>query len=130
MKHYIYLNRLNAYLIFFYFSHLREKHCTREGGSFVCRYGDNGVCNSLPVEGVSDADYEHHVYKNHAYPLGVKLGNRLRKLSLNSMAKAEQQQTTEEKWTVYTTAQNLPAVLNDPSIGKQVSCWFCDNSCE
>lgn len=46
-------------------SHLRQAHCTKEGGSFVCRYGKNGVCPSLPVEGVSDIDYEAHVKKNH-----------------------------------------------------------------
>lgn len=45
--------------------HLRKYHCTREGGSFVCRYGRNGVCPSLPVDGVSDKDYEAHVEKNH-----------------------------------------------------------------
>lgn len=46
-------------------SHLRQVHCTKEGGSFVCRYGKNGVCPSLPVEGVSDKDYEAHVKKSH-----------------------------------------------------------------
>ena len=46
--------------------HLRQYHCTKEGGSFVCRYGRNGVCPSLPVEGVSDKDYETHVERNHA----------------------------------------------------------------
>lgn len=45
--------------------HLRDCHCTREGGSFVCRYGMNGVCPSLPVEGVSDRDYEDHVARDH-----------------------------------------------------------------
>lgn len=45
--------------------HLRDYHCTREGGSFVCRYGMNGVCPSLPVEGVSDRDYEDHVARDH-----------------------------------------------------------------
>lgn len=45
--------------------HLRSKHCSKEGGSFVCRYGRNGVCPSLPVEGVSDIDYEAHVQKSH-----------------------------------------------------------------
>jgi hypothetical protein len=33
----------------------------------VCRYGANGVCSSLPVEGVSDKDYEDHVLKHHVY---------------------------------------------------------------
>ena len=46
--------------------HLREHHCTKEGGSFVCRYGPNGVCPSLPLEGVSDRDYEDHVNRDHA----------------------------------------------------------------
>ena len=45
--------------------HLRDYHCTREGGSFVCSYGMNGVCPSLPVEGVSDRDYEDHVARDH-----------------------------------------------------------------
>ena len=45
--------------------HLRDFHCTREGGSFVCRYGRTGVCPSLPVDGVSDMDYEHHIMRDH-----------------------------------------------------------------
>jgi len=46
--------------------HLRDFHCTREGGSFVCLYGLNGVCPSLPVDGVSDRDYEDHIVRDHA----------------------------------------------------------------
>ncbi|EJW76648.1 hypothetical protein WUBG_12444 [Wuchereria bancrofti] len=46
--------------------HLRAVHCTREGGSFICRYGPNGVCQTLPLEGVSDRDYEAHIRKCHA----------------------------------------------------------------
>lgn len=45
--------------------HLREYHCTKEGGSYICHYGKNGVCCSLPLEGVSDRDYEDHVARNH-----------------------------------------------------------------
>ena len=45
--------------------HLRESHCIREGGSFVCLYGPNGVCPSLPIEGVSEVDYKLHVSKVH-----------------------------------------------------------------
>ena len=45
--------------------HLRMVHCTKEGGSYVCRYGRHGVCPSLPVEGVSDRDYASHVEKVH-----------------------------------------------------------------
>ncbi|XP_017105711.2 vacuolar protein sorting-associated protein 54 [Drosophila bipectinata] len=79
-------------------NHLRSRHCTREGGSFVCRYGFNGVCASLPLDGVSDRDYDAHVAKYHV-----------------------NQQTREmpPEWGVYSAAQNLPAVLNDPSRGKQ-----------
>lgn len=52
--------------------HLREVHSTREGGSYVCRYGPNGICSSLPVEGVSDRDYESHVAKWHVFPNQIK----------------------------------------------------------
>lgn len=79
------------------FRHLRDRHCTREGGSYVCRYGYKGVCASLPVDGVSDRDYEAHVIKYH-------------------MADIKE---PPEEWSVYMAAQNLPAVLNDPSRGKQ-----------
>lgn len=78
--------------------HLRERHCSVEGGSFVCRYGYNGVCSSLPLDGVSDRDYETHVERYH----------------VNANAKE-----AEVKWSVFSAAQNLPAVLNDPSRGKQ-----------
>ena len=69
-----------------------------EGGSFVCRYGYNGVCPSLPLDGVSDKDYEAHVNKYHVQPTTSN---------------------KEAKWSVFSAAQNLPAVLNDPGRGKQ-----------
>ncbi|XP_053958794.1 vacuolar protein sorting-associated protein 54 [Anastrepha ludens] len=78
--------------------HLRERHCTREGGSYVCRYGFNGVCPSLPLDGVSDRDYDAHVAKYHVNQLTREL---------------------PPEWSVFSAAQNLPAVLNDPSRGKQ-----------
>lgn len=77
--------------------HLRERHCTREGGSFVCHYGYKGVCTSSPVVGVSDQDYVEHVKRYHM----------------------SHTQEPPEQWSVYMAAQNLPAVLNDPSRGKQ-----------
>ncbi|XP_059616390.1 vacuolar protein sorting-associated protein 54 [Phlebotomus argentipes] len=78
--------------------HLRDQHCTREGGSFVCRYGSNGVCASLPLDGVSDRDYESHVNRYH----------------VQGDAKGP------EQWSVFSAAQNLPAVLNDPNRSKQI----------
>jgi vacuolar protein sorting-associated protein 54 len=48
--------------------HLRDRHSTREGGSYICRYGVNNICSSLPYEGVSDRDYERHVVKCHIFP--------------------------------------------------------------
>ncbi|KFB45588.1 AGAP008353-PA-like protein [Anopheles sinensis] len=80
--------------------HLRQQHCTVEGGSYVCRYGYNGVCSSLPLDGVSDRDYDMHVTRCH----------------VNA-----QQKDPPVKWSVFSAAQNLPAVLNDPSRGKQTN---------
>uniref|UniRef100_A0A182PTM3 Vacuolar protein sorting-associated protein 54 n=1 Tax=Anopheles epiroticus TaxID=199890 RepID=A0A182PTM3_9DIPT len=80
--------------------HLRQQHCTVEGGSYVCRYGYNGVCSSLPLDGVSDRDYDVHVTRCH----------------VNA-----QQREPHVKWSVFSAAQNLPAVLNDPSRGKQTN---------
>lgn len=78
--------------------HLRQHHCTVEGGSYVCHYGYNGVCASLPLDGVSDRDYEMHVNRCHVN---------------------QQQKESQIKWSVFSAAQNLPAVLNDPSRSKQ-----------
>nr|XP_040235232.2 vacuolar protein sorting-associated protein 54 [Anopheles coluzzii] len=80
--------------------HLRQQHCTVEGGSYVCRYGYNGVCASLPLDGVSDRDYDTHVTRCHVQA---------------------QQKEPHVKWSVFSAAQNLPAVLNDPSRGKQTN---------
>ncbi|XP_043257225.1 vacuolar protein sorting-associated protein 54 isoform X2 [Colletes gigas] len=85
--------------------HLRDQHCSREGGSFVCLYGYNGVCTSLPVEGVSDKDYVAHATKHAAMQQQRKSNGQLSEPS--------------SSWTMYSAAQNLPAVLNDPFKGKQ-----------
>ncbi|GLH01415.1 Vacuolar protein sorting-associated protein 54 [Gryllus bimaculatus] len=109
--------------------HLRERHCTQEGGSFVCRYGYNGVCSSLPVEGVSDEDYEEHVYKHHVF---VHMGSassgavsrhrdRHQLLAVSHLSGDHQPNVVADgqRWTVYSASQNLSAVLNDPNRGKQ-----------
>lgn len=109
--------------------HLRSEHCTKEGGSFVCRYGRNGVCPSLPVEGVSDVDYEAHVEKHH---VGTSVKNE------NSHASAVNNRENrmigyvqlppisfkEENWTFFSSTQNLAAVLNDPNEGKRSKEFF------
>ena len=46
-------------------NHLRNVHCSKEGGSYVCRYGRNNVCPSLPMEGVHEQDYINHVERVH-----------------------------------------------------------------
>lgn len=89
--------------------HLQDHHCSREGGSFVCRYGYNGVCSSLPLEGVSDKDYiahatKHAMMQQRQYQQGKSNGQMLDGIVA---------------WTVYSSSQNLPAVLNDPNRGKQ-----------
>ncbi|XP_043210822.1 vacuolar protein sorting-associated protein 54-like [Amphibalanus amphitrite] len=99
--------------------HLRQKHCRQEGGSFVCHYGYNRVCSSLPLEGVSDTDYEHHVLKHHVYPHGAirrDAGSRA-----SSVSSQSSQPSTGDggRWSLHSAAQNLPAVLNDPSRGRQ-----------
>ncbi|BES94082.1 Vacuolar protein [Nesidiocoris tenuis] len=94
--------------------HLRDQHCTQEGGSYVCRYGDNGVCWTLPVEGVSDSDYEKHVLRHHV--TGGLPGSR--KLSTSSTG-SDRVPFANHKWALNSTAQNLPAVLNDPTKAKR-----------
>lgn len=131
--------------------HLREKHSVVEGGSFVCRYGYNSVCNSLPVEGVSDSDYFHHVVKHHALlpvipryergklPVeelrGKKNDGNLFLLSpgdssetsgrkpSGSVGPAEPALESDGRWTLFSAKQNLATVLNDPNRGKQKDCF-------
>ncbi|KAL7296320.1 hypothetical protein TKK_0010334 [Trichogramma kaykai] len=100
--------------------HLREKHCSQEGGSFVCRYGYNQVCSSLPVEGVSDKDYIAHAAKHAA---NMQQQQQLKKsngqMLVATSGAASSTGSTSTSWSVYSAAQNLPAVLNDPYKGKQ-----------
>lgn len=83
--------------------HLRSYHCRKEGGSFVCHYGPNNVCPSLPVDGVSIKDYDAHVHNHHVRP------NDRRSVSAESPSEEERR-----KWIPYISQVNLPAVLNDP----------------
>lgn len=98
LLHFYFIIRIN--MLKLHISHIRERHSTQEGGSFVCRYGPNSVCPSLPLDGVDDRDFEAHIQRYHVQPPSS---------------------TTTEKWSVYSSSQNLPAVLNDPSRGKQTN---------
>ena len=88
---------------------MRLSHCTQEGGSFVCRYGYNSVCSSLPLEGVSDRDYEDHVLKHHASAMYSKIGT--------GTVQRRTSSGNQEKWGVYSSTQNLASALNDPKKG-------------
>ncbi|KAG1681997.1 Vacuolar protein sorting-associated protein 54 [Nymphon striatum] len=115
--------------------HLREYHCTKEGGSYICHYGKNGVCSSLPLEGVSDRDYEDHVARNHIL-LSVKKifpEAKFRKPSsgesINSyseVTKTNQPNVVSDRsqYSFYSSNLNLPAVLNDPRKSKRESDFF------
>ncbi|CAN7951253.1 unnamed protein product, partial [Ixodes pacificus] len=132
--------------------HLRDTHCSKEGGSFVCRYGNNDVCASLPLEGVSDEDYEAHVLKHHVlsqkegkarlqpcfvaaersdrrhgHPKddsdgGRSNGEGARRAANPAFPDAVAE--PRERWTIYHSAQNLPAVLNDPRRSRRESDFF------
>jgi hypothetical protein len=77
----------------------------------------------LPVEGVSDEDYEDHVYKHHVFPnqpaIKARSGS-LRKLMNHQMTEKPNVVAVEQQWSMYSAAQNLAAILNDPNRGKQV----------
>ncbi|KAK2560887.1 Vacuolar protein sorting-associated protein 54 [Acropora cervicornis] len=109
--------------------HLRQAHCTKEGGSFVCRYGKNGVCPSLPVEGVSDKDYEAHVKKNHTKLEEVGKSSETVKTSPDETLYPRPRLPpisfpNASSFTVYSSTQNLPAILNDPRLLKRQTDFF------
>nr|XP_054758347.1 vacuolar protein sorting-associated protein 54-like [Lytechinus pictus] len=108
-----------------FLKHLRDKHCAKEGGSFVCRYGLHGVCPTLPVDGVSDVDYEYHVAKDHM--MDEALANRLKSAAHSdapSMTVAPSVVSVQQKWTPLSSVVNLPAVLNDPRKVKRETDFF------
>ncbi|CAJ0590259.1 unnamed protein product [Cylicocyclus nassatus] len=91
--------------------HLRVVHCKKEGGSYICRYGDNNVCQKLPLEGVSDEDYEAHIRRVHCDPLHHSLTNI--------------EDPREKEFTLSSFTQNLSAVLSDPGRSRsEVNTFF------
>lgn len=77
------------------------------------------MCSSLPVEGISDADYEQHIYNNH---VSVKKGYRHSKFLNSSLSSTSDLSINSDKWNVYSASQNLAAVLNNPNKIKEVNC--------
>lgn len=113
--------------------HLRMYHSTQEGGSFVCKYGRNNVCPSLPVDGVDQDDYENHVEKCHVRLNGRTIENEETKKpflkSRRSMAPIIKYKDDNLQafgmvsWTQH-PSQNLSAVLNDPRKPTRQSDFF------
>lgn len=115
--------------------HLRNFHCSKEGGSYVCRYGVNDVCPSLPLEGVSDKDYEDHVARDHVYTgtgYGRSSGSQISHKGISGdvtppfAAGYKEPSIVQDqfKWTIYNASVNLPAVLNDPRLAKRETDFF------
>ncbi|KAK3799206.1 hypothetical protein RRG08_054333 [Elysia crispata] len=111
--------------------HLRDFHCSKEGGSYVCRYGMNGVCPSLPLEGVSDRDYDDHVLKGHIH--SNYGGARGKIMARHNHERTESQSNgnsdpnivqDQYKWTIHNATVNLPALLNDPRLVKRETDFF------
>ncbi|KFM65009.1 Vacuolar protein sorting-associated protein 54, partial [Stegodyphus mimosarum] len=106
--------------------HLRKNHCKKEGGSYVCCYGKNNICGSLPLEGVNDQDYEFHVVKHHVLTFTVEdehsqeefvenLRQKYAHIFTASQPNSQPNVVVDKyQWTIYNSSQNLPAVLNDP----------------
>ena len=84
-----------------FMNHLSTSHVSVEGGSYICRYGENNICSACPGVGVSQVDYNNHVTRHHI--------NR-DKVVFNP---------NNDFWNVLSSSVNLPAVLNNPAKGKQ-----------
>lgn len=82
--------------IVIYFRHIFEKHSMREGSIVLCQYDPSGVCTSLQFGDLRRAGFKYHVREHHLH-----------------------KKYASDKWTFYSSSQNLPAVLNDPNRGKQ-----------
>lgn len=122
-------------------SHLRMAHCVKEGGSFICKYGRNNVCPSLPVEGVHEKDYANHVEKVHIFLNGRAKNIQLKvpehsSPPLSPVTKRERRSnlaitykddnltgSDKTSWTQH-PCQNLSSVLNDPRRSTRESDFF------
>lgn len=83
------------------------------------RYGAHFICPSLPLEGVSLHDYEEHIRREHIQSFSSSIPSCSHTRSGSDAAAGAQQpqlvmENSSNSWTVYSSTQNLPAVLNDP----------------
>ena len=84
-----------------FMNHLSTSHVSVEGGSYICRYGENNICSACPGVGVSQVDYNTHVTRHHIHRDKVVFN------------------PNNDFWNVLSSSVNLPAVLNNPAKGKQ-----------
>ncbi|GMR59937.1 hypothetical protein PMAYCL1PPCAC_30132 [Pristionchus mayeri] len=98
--------------------HLRVAHSTKEGGSFVCKYGETGVCPHFPPEGVSDYDYEAHLRKFHTVAdIALRPESGEKTTSSSEMDRAG-------SFTIFSSAANLASALCDPGKSRAESAVF------
>jgi len=88
----------------------------------VCRYGMNGVCTSLPLEGVSDRDYDDHVVRDHIHRDygGARSKYTERPEPPEPISNSDPNIVQDQyKWTIHHSTVNMPALLNDPRLAKR-----------
>ncbi|GMS81607.1 hypothetical protein PENTCL1PPCAC_3782, partial [Pristionchus entomophagus] len=96
--------------------HLRVAHSTKEGGSFVCKYGENGVCPHFPPEGVADYDYEAHLRKFHTVADIALRPESGEKTTVSEMERGS--------FTIHSSVVNLASALADPGKTRAESAVF------
>ncbi|GMT12288.1 hypothetical protein PFISCL1PPCAC_3585, partial [Pristionchus fissidentatus] len=99
--------------------HLRVAHSTKEGGSFVCKYGENGVCPHFPPEGVSDYDFEAHLRKFHTIA-----DIALRPAESGGDRTTSSSEMERGNFTIHSCVVNLASALADPGKSRAESALF------
>lgn len=93
----------------------------------MCRYGMNGVCPSLPLEGVSDRDYDDHVVRDHIHrDYGGARSKQLERVEPPEPVNNSDPNIVQDqyKWTIHHSSVNMPALLNDPRLSKRQTDFF------
>ncbi|KHJ42174.1 Vps54-like protein [Trichuris suis] len=97
----------------------------KQGSYLKAKYGPYSTCSALPVEGVSDEDYEEHVKKVHLAVVPTDGGE---SCLLNNFPNKSLQpsivQDSTQCWSMCRSTQNLSAVLNDPRRDRSMACNF------